>query len=121
MNIELTINGVDFSRKLSAYRVTQEVTYDKVLNTIDGKELSVGKRVRDVVSFSLFPLTENESEIYYSALTDGTIVAKYTKNGTTTEEMRLASNLESAFLLNSVDGQRRYKGGEIVLRAINAN
>ena len=59
MNIELTINGVDFSRKLSTYRVTQEISYDKVLNTIDGKEIAVGKRVRDVLTFSLLPLTES--------------------------------------------------------------
>ena len=57
---------------------------------------------------------------FYGALTDETIVAKYTKNGIETADMRLASNLESAFLLNSVDGQRRYRGGEIVLRSINA-
>ena len=118
MTIKLRINGIDFSKKLSSYRVTQEVTYDKVITTLGGKEMALGKRNRDVVSFSMLPLTEEEVTHFYDVLSEDRIVVSYTKDGASSTEMRIASNLESVFLLDSIDGKRRYRGGEIVLRSI---
>ena len=45
-------------------------------------------------------------------------MVRYDKNGEILEgEFSLDCNLESMFLLLSCDGMRRYKGGEIRLRA----
>ena len=121
MTIELTINGVVFSRKLSTYRITQEVTYDKILTTVSGKEIAIGKKVRDVLTFSLLPLTEGEATSYYETLTSDNLEVVYTNVGASRAVMRLASNLDAVFLLDSVDGRRRYRGGEIVLRSTEVN
>ena len=121
MTITLIINGVDFSHVLSRFRVTEEISHAQVITTLSGDEIALGRKSRDVISFTLFPLTEEEIEIYYGLLKEPLISAKYTKEGIKTNQMRLESDLESAFLLDSVDGKRRYKGNEIVLRAIQTN
>jgi hypothetical protein len=121
MTITLIINGVDFSPVLSRFRVTEEISHSQVITTLSGEEIALGQKSRDVVSFALFPLTEEDIEIYYGSLKEPSLSAKYTKDGITSNQMRLASDLESAFLLDSVDGKRRYKGNEIVLRAIQTN
>ena len=80
--------------------------------------MAFGRRNRDVVSFSLLPLTDEETSNYFDILSESRIIASYTKEGASAAEMRLVSNLESVFLLDSVDGKRRYRGGEIVLRSV---
>lgn len=121
MTIKLIVNGVDFSAKLSTYNIDRELSQSKVVVTLGGEEREFGKTTRDVVRFSFVPLTEKESEQYFETLSASALRATYTKNGDKTADVRLASNLDKAFLLDSIDGKRRYRGGEIVLRNKRVN
>jgi hypothetical protein len=119
MDVTLNVNGLDLHDKLSTYRVSQEVTYRQVLTTLDGTEHAFGEKIRPIVTFSLLPLTDEESTALYRALSDLIFPVSFTNQHTgvnQTRELRLVSNLESAFALRSVDGKRRYRGTEIQLR-----
>ena len=66
-------------------------------------------------------MTDDESAALYSALSALMFDATYTnqyKGVDETKRVRLMTSLESAFALKSVDGKRRYKGGEIQLRRL---
>ena len=119
MEITLTINGLDLSRKLSTYQLTKDVVYRKVITTLDEVEHPYPGAQKSVITFSLFPLTDAESVDLYDALYRLTVTATFTNQYTgmdETKRMRVVSSIESAFALLSVDGQRRYKGGKIQLR-----
>lgn len=119
MDVTLTVNGLDLHDKLSTYRVSQEVTYKKVLTALDGTEHAFGGKIRPIITFSLLPLTEEESAELYHALESLIFPATFTNQHTGEDEektFRLTTNIESAFALRSVDGKRRYRGTEIQLR-----
>ena len=121
MDVTLIVNGMDLSSKLSTYSVTEEVTYRKVITTLDDVEHPYPGATRTTITFSLFPLTDEESAELYSALSALMFEATYTnqhKGVDETKRVRLMTSLESAFALKSVDGKRRYKGGEIQLRRL---
>lgn len=121
MDITLIINGLDLHEKLSTYSVTEEVTYRKVITTLDDAEHPYPGTKKTVVTFSLFPLTDEENAALYENLKDLIFSATYTnqyKNADETKRVRLMSSLESVFALRSVDGKRRYKGGDILLRGL---
>lgn len=121
MDVTLIVNGLDLSSKLSTYSVTEEVTYRKVITTLDEVEHPYPGAKRTIIKFSLFPLTDEESAALYDALVGLIFQATYTnqyKRGDETKRVRLMTNLESAFALKSVDGKRRYKGSEIQLRRL---
>lgn len=121
MEITLIVNGLDLSKKLSTYSVTQEVYYSKVITTMDGVEHPYPGHTRAIVSFSLLPMTDNESTDLYQKLRDLIFQVTYTNQHIgedITQQMRITSNIDSKFLLLSVDGKRRYRGGEIQLRAL---
>lgn len=121
MNVTLKIDGVDFSEKLSTYKVDQEVYYAKVITALDNTEYASPGNFRPVLTLSWRPLTDEESADLYYALSRFKIDIKYTNpytNQDVTRKMRLAGNLESSFALTSVDGKRRYIGGNITLRGI---
>jgi hypothetical protein len=121
MDIKLVANGYDLSQKLSTYEAHMEVTYKKVLTMLDGSERPFPAASRPVVTFSLLPLTDQESEEIYNALKSMVFSATFEVNGTQrTADVRVVSNLGSTFLLTSVDGKRRYRGGEIVLRGLKS-
>lgn len=119
MDITLKIGTLDVHEKLSTYSVQREVSYSKVIVTMDDDEHAVRSKDRYVVKFSLFPMTEDEVTAYCNALRasaiDVTFSDPYTKS-VVTKTMRVTSNLDAAFALLSVDGKRRYKGGEIQMR-----
>lgn len=121
MDITLIVNGNDFSDRLSTFRVEPEITYAKVIQTIDGEEYAVGKRVRDVVIFRLFPQTDEQAAIDFETLSAPTLTATYTYPPKNIDRagvaLRLVSNLDYAYGLTSA-GHRRYKGGAITLRAV---
>lgn len=115
----MTINGYDVHERLSTYTVTEEVTYRKVVTALDDTEYPYPAKKRPIITFSLWPMTEAESSKLYDALNDSSISVTFTnqhKNQEETRRFRVVSDLESAFALLSVDGLRRYKGGEIQLR-----
>ena len=121
MDVTLIVNGLDLSSKLSTYSVTEEVTYRKVITTLDDVEHPYPGATRTTITFSLFPLTDDESAELYGALSALMFDATYTnqhKGVGETKRVRLMTNLESAFALKSVDGKRRYKGGEIQIRRL---
>ena len=121
MDVTLIVNGLDLSSKLSTYSVTEEVTYRKVITTLDDVEHPYPGSKRTTITFSLFPMTDDESAALYSALSSLVFDATYTnqhKGVDETNRVRLMTSLESAFALKSVDGKRRYKGGTIQLRRI---
>lgn len=121
IDVTLTVGTRNFSSRLSTYAVPKEVEYAKTITTIDGTERYIGRRDRDVVRFSLIPTSESDALADYTALSGGTVTVSYTDpNGGITKsnvEMSVSSNIEKVFALKSVDGNRYYKGGEIVLRA----
>lgn len=119
-DLTLSIAGVDLSASVSKYMVTKEVTYKKVITTLDGVEHPYPGKLRDILRVSFLPMTEEEATSLYTALNRLSVSVIYTDpngNGTTTtKSMRVTSNIEATFALKSVDGKRRYKGGEIELR-----
>lgn len=121
MDVTLIVNGLDLSKQLSTYNVTEEVSYRKVVTTMDEKEHAYPGVKRPVVTFSLLPMTDRESTTLFNSLYDLIFNATFTNQHSGIDEtrrVRLTSNLDSAFLLLSVDGKRRYRGGEIQMRAI---
>lgn len=119
MDITLTIDGLDLSERVSTYSVTREVTYNKVVTTLDNVEHPYPGVIRPVVNFSLLPGTDNQDAELYDVLENLMYSVTYTEKGAdVTRKMRLVSDLESAFLLKSVDGKRRYKNGTIQLRGL---
>lgn len=121
MDVTLIVNGLNLSSKLSTYSVTEEVTYRKVITTLDDVEHPYPGAKRTTITFSLFPMTDEESTELYNKLGALVFDATYTnqyKSVDETNRVRLITNLESSFALKSVDGKRRYKGGEIQLRRL---
>ena len=121
MDITLVVNGLDLHSKLSYYNVTKEITYKKIVTTLDGKEHPSNGIKRDIITFSLLPLTDAESKSLYDAISGLVFQATYTDTYTNTDSqntVRMVSNLESTFLLKSTDGKRRYKGEMIQLRVL---
>lgn len=125
MDVNLEINGRDFSSRLSTYRVEQEISYPDMKTTMDGTEHYGKPYRRDVVYFSLFPFDDDTASQDYSILASPALVVNYTTPNVDGAEkqfinMKLVSNLSNVFGLRSVNGKRYYKGGEIALRAIAA-
>ena len=121
MDITLTIGEIDLSGKLSKYSCQREVTYPRVITTMDGMEHAV-RRSRDVIRFTLFPMTDEEAAALYTALTDTYLSVEYTRPWADDDVegvCRLVSNLDAVFGIKSINGNRYYKGGEIVLRRRN--
>lgn len=122
MEITLVVNGLDLSRKLSTYNVQKEITYKKVVTTMDNVDHPYPGAAKDIVSFSLLPMTELEGGEVYAALSplviDTTYTSQYEQGAAITKRVRVTSSLESQFLLMSVDGKRRYRGGEIQLKEL---
>lgn len=122
MEVTLIANGLDLSKRLSTYQVTKEITYKKVVTTLDDTEHPYPGAKKDVITFSLLPMTDEEGgEVYdvlYSLIFNATYTAQYAGGLNVTKRVRVTSDLESTFLLLSVDGKRRYRGGSIQLRAL---
>lgn len=120
MDVTFTLNGRDLAPRLSTYDVRKEISYSKVVTTMDGTEHAAAKD-RDVITFRLWPFSDETGAADYAVLASGSISATYTDphtGETRTREVRLASDIDAAFGLRSIDGNRYYKGGDIVLRAV---
>lgn len=123
MDITLTLNGRDFSGRVSTYEVKKIVETVASVTTLDGTE-HVIQRTRDQITFSLIPYSDAVATADYNALKTLQFSASYTdpnSSSAASKTLRVASDLESAFGLRSVDGNRYYRGGKIVLRAIQTN
>lgn len=121
MDITLKIGDLDLGPHLSTYSVNWEVTYQKVITTLDNVEHPFAAPKRAVVNFSLLPLDDVLASSIYDALADQTQTVTFTDPYNASDlvrTMRLTSNLEAAFGLRSINGKRYYKGGEMQMRAI---
>ena len=121
MDVTLVLNGVDFSGRISKYRVTHELISPKVVTTADNVEHLTLKRFRTVIRFSLTPISVEVAENDYDTLSEGVFTATYTDpyaGGDREQTVHLVTNLDAAFGLRSVDGNRYYKGGELEIRAV---
>ena len=121
MDITMKLGTLDVHEKVSSYSVQRDVSYGKIIVTMDDVEHAVRSKDRYVVAFSLFPMTGDEATAYCNALSASTVEVTFSDPYTKTDvvkTMRVTSNLDAAFALLSVDGKRRYKGGEIQLREI---
>ena len=117
----MKLGTLDVHEKVSNYSVQRDVSYGKIIVTMDDVEHAARGKDRYVVTFSLFPMTEDEATAYCNALSASTVEVTFSDPYTKTnvvKTMRVTSNLDAAFALVSVDGKRRYKGGEIQLREI---
>jgi hypothetical protein len=124
MDVTLTINGRDFSSRLTQYRVEQEITYPDMVTTLDGTEHYGRPRKRDIINFRLLIFDDNQAQEDYDILTASTLLVTYTnpqvRNQLKVERvMKVTSNLSAAFGIRSWNGLRYYTGGDIVLRAVN--
>lgn len=122
MDITLTINGRDFAPRLSTYEVSQEISFPDMITTIDGTEYYGKKHKRDIITFKLLPFDEETANKDYEILASDDMLVTYSNPQAPERlkidrKMRLDSDLSAAFGLRSVDGNRYYLGGEIVLRS----
>lgn len=120
MDVILKIGDLDLSSHLSTYSVNWEVTYQKVITTLDNVEHPFASPKRAIVNFSLLPLDDDLASSVYDALAEQTQTVTFTDPYTASalvRTMRLTSNLEASFGLKSVNGKRYYKGGELQMRA----
>lgn len=118
INVTFRLNGVDFSSKLSTYNVGMLYEYPVIVTTMDGTE-HVHQRKRPRLTFSLIPLTDAEVKALYDCLKTATVSVYYTdtySNNEVTATMRVETELSHIFALESVTGNRYYKGTEIALR-----
>lgn len=121
MEVTLKIGALDVSGWLSAYKVTKEVSCQKVITTLDNVEHAFFLPDRVVVDFSLLPLTEEERGRLCAALAPKVAAVTYTDPDSgedAVKQMRLTTSLETAFALLSVDGKRRYKSSGLQMRAV---
>lgn len=120
MDVTFKIGTLDLHSILSTYNVRYETTYQKIITTLDNVEHPFPSPFRPIVTFSLFPLTDLQSNGVYEALSSNLAQVAFTDphaGQDRTLTMRVTSDLEAAFGLKSIDGNRYYKGGKIELRA----
>ena len=122
MDITLIVNGLVFSGRLSSFTVKHEVAYGQIITTFDGTEHVQGGTRRPVITFSFLPLSDREAGDYYAALSALVFPVTFTDPNLggveSTMNMRVTSDLEAAFGIRSVDGNRYYKESPIELRAM---
>ena len=120
IDITLNIGGLDLSNSLSTYQVNIEYTYPTSITTIDGKE-HFHEWKRPIVLFKLIPMSDSQVNSLFNKLSSSPVTVTYWNpytNSNVTAPMRIEGNLENAFGINSVDGNRYYKGGQIKLRQL---
>lgn len=118
IDVTLRIGELDLSSLLSTYDVQHEVEYQHLMTSLDGTEHGA-PRYRPVVNFSLIPITDEQAAELYTAIRGINANVTYTdtfRNEDVTADMRVTSNLQAAFGLRSINGNRYYKGDTITLR-----
>lgn len=123
MDVTFTINGRDFSSRLTKYIIEQEITYPDLITTMDGTEHYGKPHKRDIINFRLMMFDDNQAQEDYDILTASTLLVTYTnpqvQNQLKAERvMKVTSNLTAAFGIRSWNGLRYYTGGDIQLRSV---
>lgn len=123
MDVTLTINGRDFSSRLTQYSVDQEITYPDIVTTLDGTEHYGKPYKRDIINFRMMMFDDHQAYEDYEVLTAPTLLVTYTNPQTLNKlkverSMKVTSNLSTAFGIRSWNGLRYYKGETITLRSV---
>lgn len=119
IDVTFVIDGVDCSPYLSNYIVSHSIEQRETITTMDGTEYTA-TQIRPVISFSLDPLSDEQSESLYRTLLKGNIEVTYTDPYLGDNQiaiMRVTSEINSVFVIRSTDGKRYYKGDTITLRS----
>lgn len=123
MDVTLTINGRDFSSRLTKYAVEQEITYPDMVTTIDGTEHYGKPHKRDILTFNLLIFDDSQANEDYETLTASTLLVTYTDPHASNQlkvdrVMKVTSNLLATFGMRSWNEKRYYTGTSIVLRSV---
>lgn len=121
IDITFQLNGVSYSNLLSTYKVTNDIEVSDSITALDGTE-HYAVRNRPSLTISFIPLNDAQIAELYNLLSGITLEVRYFDPNINQERlirMRVTSNLQSVFGLKSIDGNRYYKGGEIVFRAVS--
>lgn len=119
IDVTLVIDGVDCSPYLSKYTVSHSIEQREIVTTMDGTEYTA-TQIRPVISFSLDPLSDEQSESLYRTLLKGNLEVTYTDPYLGDNQiaiMRVTSEINSVFVIRSTDGKRYYRGDTITLRS----
>lgn len=122
MKIMLTINGQDFAPILSSFAIEQEVKYEAVITTLDGKEHPKGRTSRDIITFSVLYNMDGLRDDY-RALTQEPLIVEYEhpNTGYHKREFRLDCDISDKFMLTNIHDKNIYQSGEITLRALEVD
>ena len=107
MNVTLIIAGRDFSSRLSTYTVTKETAFQTLVTTMGGVEHPAGVMSRDIITFSLWPMSGTTAAADYAVLRPRLVSVTFSNphtGETSTKQMRVDTDLEAVFGLLSVDG-----------------
>lgn len=117
IDVTLTFDNYDLSPFLSTYGVSHEVEEVEKVTTMDGTE-HCATTERPVITFSLLPMSDQQAASVYSVLSHLIGMVEYTNPslGEVSAVFRVSSDINYVFGLRSVNGNRYYKGGNIVLR-----
>lgn len=122
--ITVVINGTDYSDYVEEFFPYVEITYGRVVVTLDDKEHTTQAKKRKCLSLKLFPFSAADVASLYSDLSAGIVAVQYSApsvNSVVTLQMRVVSNFENDFALKSHDGNVYYKGGTIKFRSVEVS
>ena len=114
------ISGEDFSQKIIDLSFPKEVTYRKVVETLDGKEHNLGRKIRPIIQFRLMISSELTADDF-GALVATPLMVQYVDPdvGLRQAEFRLDSDLSKIFAVwNCIDESNWYYSEPITLRAV---
>lgn len=119
LDVTFTLEDVDYSQYLLSYDVSHKIEQRASMTALDGTEYTV-TQIRPSIIFSLDPLSDEQSESLYRILSRTNIRVTYTDPYLGDNQfaiMRVTSEINSAFVVRSTDGNRYYRGDKITLRS----
>lgn len=123
MNVTFVVNGQDLAPVLSEFTIQKEITYDKVVKTLSGKEIPIGRSSRDVIVFRLYCTLEGHREDY-RVLTAPTLEVEYDDpdTGWHKRNFRLACDLGKDFQMHSAALHTNiWKSEKITIRCLEVD
>lgn len=116
--VHLIINGQDFAPVLTSYEYTEEITYEKQVETQDGTIHEYGEKHRPVIQFAVQLSREHVREDY-DALCRRPLIVEFDHPDRNILQMPflIDSDLRKAFAArNTVNGANYYSSDPIILR-----
>lgn len=118
IKVPFVVNGQDMAPVTLTFRVTHEVTYERVVTTMTGSEHTFGRRLRPIIEFTVMLSREASGEDYRALLREPMTVEYGDPDAGLLElPFRLDCNLEKQLeCWNCVDNFNYYSSGTIRLR-----